>query len=104
MLGTVTVGDRVLIGSNVDIPSGRRQHAFDRTDRAIGEQEREFTRVRIGDDTWIGNSAVILANVGRGCVIGAGSVVVKPVPDFSVAVGNPARVIKRRGPEAPTEP
>lgn len=52
--------------------------------------------VRIGEDCWIGGNTVILAGVtiGKGCTIGAGSTVTRDVPDWSVAVGCPARVIK----------
>ena len=57
----------------------------------------EFTReVVIGDDCWIGANVTILAGVviGPGCSIGAGSVVKKNIPPFSIAVGSPARVIR----------
>jgi virginiamycin A acetyltransferase len=52
--------------------------------------------VTIGAGSWIGSGAIVLADVGRNCVIGAGSVVTKPIPDNVVAVGNPARVISSR--------
>lgn len=55
-------------------------------------------QVKIGNAVWIGDSVIILpgVNVGNGAVIGAGSVVTKHIPDYAVAVGNPARVIKFR--------
>lgn len=51
----------------------------------------------VGDDTWIGTNVVIAGNihVGKHCVIGANSVVTKDIPDYSVAAGIPAKVIKR---------
>lgn len=54
--------------------------------------------VKIGSDVWVGHGAIVLAGVeiGDGAVIGAGAVVSKNIPPFTVAVGNPARVIKRR--------
>jgi len=57
---------------------------------------------KIGDDCWIGGNVTILAGVtiGKGCVIGAGSIVTNDVEDYSVAVGNPARIIKKVGPPA----
>lgn len=57
-------------------------------------------RVRIGNGVWIGDSVIILpgGEVGNGAVIGAGSVVTKPIPPLSIAVGNPAKVIKYRFP------
>lgn len=53
--------------------------------------------IHVGEDCWIGGNVVVLPGVrlGRGCVVGAGSVVTKDVPDFHVAAGNPARVIRR---------
>lgn len=96
-----TVGKAILerdvtIGSNVDILSGRRQHAFDRLGEPIQNQGGRLERIRVGRNSWVGNSAVVLADIGADCVIGAGSVVVKPIPARSVAVGNPAGVIKAR--------
>jgi acetyltransferase-like isoleucine patch superfamily enzyme len=100
-LGMVDLADDVTIGSNVDILSGRRQHHFGSLDAPIQQQGGTFQQLRIGRNSWVGNSAVIMAGVGDGCVIGAGSVVVRPVPPFSIAAGNPAEVKKRRQPDAP---
>ncbi len=57
----------------------------------------ELKKVRVGRGTYIGVSAIILPGVtiGEGCIIGAGSVVTKDVPPYSVAAGNPARVIRK---------
>jgi len=57
----------------------------------------ENGRVHIGEGTWLGTNVVIVGNisVGKQCVIGANSVVTKDIPDYSVAVGIPAKVIKR---------
>lgn len=96
MIGTVTIEEGVLIGSNVDIIDGKRQHNFDSLDVPIRNQKRNIERIRIGKESWIGNSAVILANIGEYCVIGAGSVVVDDIRSLSVAVGNPARIVKKR--------
>jgi acetyltransferase-like isoleucine patch superfamily enzyme len=102
MIGKAVIEDDVAIGSNVDVLSGRHQHNFDLTNRPILEQGGTFTPVRIGCNSWIGNSAVIMADIGEGCVVGAGSVVVKPVPARSVVVGNPARVVRIREPSEPS--
>ncbi len=99
-LGLVSLGDDVLLASNVDVLSGASQHAFDDPDTPIREQGGTFARVVVGADAWIGNRSVVLADVGKGCVIGAGSVVVKPIPDGALAVGAPARVVGRRGERA----
>ena len=55
-----------------------------------------WPRVTIGRDTWIGDRAIVQADVGKHCVIGAGAVVTKPIPDLAVAVGVPARVVRYR--------
>ncbi len=95
-IGYADIGPNCVIGSGVHIISGLRQHGFEDLDVPIKEQGGEFSKVTIGEDTWIGNGAIIGADVGKKCVIGVGSVVVKPVPDFVVAVGNPAKIIRVR--------
>lgn len=99
-LGQVVIEDDVTVGSNVDILSGRHQHHFDDLHRPIQEQGGTFTPIRIGRNTWIGNSTVVMADIGSDCVIGAGSVVVKPIVDRSVAAGNPASIKRQREPAA----
>jgi acetyltransferase-like isoleucine patch superfamily enzyme len=90
------IEEHVTIGSNVDILSGTRQHSFEDLDRPIQEQAGIFEPVRIGRNSWIGNSTVIMADVASDCVVGAGSVVARPIPERSIAVGNPARVVRSR--------
>jgi len=96
-LGLVTLEDDVLLASGVDVPSGSGQHVFTDPDMPVREQGGELKRVTIGFDTWIGNRAVVMADVGPRCVVGAGSIVTAPLPERSVAVGVPARVVGRRG-------
>lgn len=62
----------------------------------------ELRPVRIGHGVWIGDSVVILGGVtiGNGAIVGAGAVVTKPVPPYAIAVGNPAKVLGYRYPEA----
>jgi acetyltransferase-like isoleucine patch superfamily enzyme len=103
-LGEVTLEDDVLIGSHVSIVNGGAQHGIDRLDVPIREQPGTFPRITIGCDSWIGERSVIQANVGRHCVIGAGSVVTKPIPDYAVAVGVPARVTRFRNQADPSRP
>jgi len=69
-------------------------HPLDRATRVAG---LEFAKpIRIGSGVWIGGGAIVLPGVtiGDGCVIGAGSVVTRDLPPFSLAVGNPARVVR----------
>ena len=95
-LGDVELEDDVLLASNVSVMNGSRQHGTQRLDVPIREQPGVFERVTIGRDSWIGERATIAANVGRHCVIGAGAVVTKPIPDYSIAIGVPARVVRDR--------
>jgi virginiamycin A acetyltransferase len=99
-LGLCRIGDDVLLGTGVHVLSGFGQHGWADLTVPIREQLGELLVVEIGDDTWIGNAAVVGNHVGTKCVVGAAAVVVHPVPPWSVAVGNPARVVRdRRAPQ-----
>jgi acetyltransferase-like isoleucine patch superfamily enzyme len=96
VIGDVHIGRDVLLGSNVHLLSGTKQHGIEDLDLPIRLQRGVLKLIRIGDDTWIGNGSIVMADVGAKCVIGAGSVVVSDIPDYSIAAGNPARVLRRR--------
>jgi len=96
VIGDVSLGDDVLLGSQVSVMNGARQHGIGRLDVPVREQPGEWPKITIGQDTWIGDHAIVMADIGEHCVIGAGSVVTKPVPDYAIAVGNPAKVVKYR--------
>ncbi len=96
MIGDATLDDDVLIGSHVSVINGNRQHGLDRLDIPVREQLGVYPRITIGRDTWIGDRAIVMANVGKHCVVGAGAVVTKPVEDYAIVVGNPARAIGSR--------
>jgi virginiamycin A acetyltransferase len=93
VLGRTSIGERTQIGSGVQILSGKRQHPRDAEGRIMGSAHGIFETVGIGADCWIGSGSILLAEVGSRTTIGAGSVVVNPVPADSVAVGNPARIV-----------
>jgi virginiamycin A acetyltransferase len=101
-LGLCSIGDDCLLGTGVHVMSGFGQHGTDDLSRPIREQGGTLVRVRIGSNSWIGNQAVIGADVGAQCIIGAASVVTKPIPEFSVALGSPAKPIRDRRDKAPT--
>jgi acetyltransferase-like isoleucine patch superfamily enzyme len=94
----VSIGDDVLTANNVFISDS--DHGFEDTTTPIMQQPlRVKAPVSIGSGSWIGENACVLgASIGRNCVIGANAVVVTDIPDFSVAVGNPARVVRQFDP------
>ncbi len=95
-IGDVSLSDYVTIGSNVDIMNGGKQHYIENIEIPVQKQGGEYPKVYIGEDVWIGNSSVIMANIGKKSIIGAGSVVVKDIEEYSIAVGNPASIVKKR--------
>jgi len=95
-VGACVIDDDAIIGSNVDIISGKSQHHFDSTETPIREQGGQLTKIVIGSDSWIGNSAVVMAHIGQKSIVGAGSVVVDDVEPYSIIAGNPARLLRRR--------
>jgi acetyltransferase-like isoleucine patch superfamily enzyme len=102
-LGLVHLRRNVLLAANVQIPSGGKTHYFDDPTRPIREQGGERRMVTVGEGAWIGTGAILLADVGKGTVVAAGSVVTKPLPDNVIAAGVPARVIRNRF-ESPNSP
>jgi virginiamycin A acetyltransferase len=100
-IGDVTIGDDVLIASHVSIMNGSQQHGIERLDIPIREQPGTFQHVTIGTGSWIGERAIVSADIGQHCVIGAGAVVTKPIPDYAIAVGVPAKVVRFRTDESP---
>jgi virginiamycin A acetyltransferase len=102
-IGLAHIGEDVLIAAGVHIPSGARTHEFRSTTIRIREQQYRRETVHIGAGAWIGSAAVIMADVGTGTVVGAGSVVTRPLPDNIVAAGVPARVVRDRESSAGTQ-
>jgi len=93
VLGRVHIGARTQIASAVQVLSGKHQHARDAEGRISGSDQGLFTTVSIGADCWIGAAAIVMADIADHVTIGAGAIVTKPIPENSVAVGNPARVL-----------
>lgn len=95
-IGRCEIGRNSLLGSGVHILSGKNQHRFDNQHIPIKDQGGVFTKVCIGADCWIGNGAIILADLGDQCIVGAGAVVINDVPPGVIVAGNPAKIIKSR--------
>ena len=94
--GGVVIGKNVIMGQCVSFHP--ENHVFSRTDIPIRLQGVTRQGIKVDDDCWIGAKVTFLdgADVGRGCVIGAGAVVRGIIPPYSIAAGVPARVIKSR--------
>ena len=110
----VTIGDRCLIGRGSgivghfsivignDVWTGHhvyitdQNHGYEDVTLPISQQTQPERAVTIGDGSWLGYGSVVLPGVtiGKHCVIGANAVVTRDIPDFSVAVGSPAKVIR----------
>lgn len=95
VIGPVTIGNDVILAQNIVI-SGLN-HGYKDVSRPIHLQPVTTAHIIIEDECWIGANAVITAGVtiGKHSVIAAGAIVTKDIPPFSVAVGNPARVIRQ---------
>ena len=96
ILGDVTLQRDVLIASHVSIINGGLQHGISRCDHPIRDQDGQMPHVTIGEGSWIGERAVVMCDIGRHCVVGAGAVVTRPLPDYAVAMGVPARIVRFR--------
>jgi len=116
--GSIAVGDYANISANcsllseTEISLGRYcflaghcylvaggNHSFDDVSRPIMFQPSVSKGgIRVGDDVWLGAGVIVLdgATIGQGTVVGAGAVVTESLPEFSVAVGSPARVVRDR--------
>jgi acetyltransferase-like isoleucine patch superfamily enzyme len=91
----IVIGENVLTADKVYIADNL--HSYEDVSLPVSKQPiKQIKEVYIGDGAWLGeNVCIIGSNVGKGCVIGANSVVTKDIPDYCVAVGSPARIIKR---------
>jgi acetyltransferase-like isoleucine patch superfamily enzyme len=95
IIGPVTIGSNVILAQHI-VASGLNHNYQDIT-QPIHAQGVSVAPIVIGDDCWIGANAVVTAGVkiGKHSVVAAGAVVTKDIPPYSIAVGNPCRVIKR---------
>ena len=90
------MGDDIVIGGYVNFISGNNQHSFENPNEKISNQKAVGRKmISIGSDVWIGSNAIIASNIGTRCVIGAGSLLVKPAASYGVYGGNPAKILKK---------
>ena len=95
--GGIRIGNDVIMGQNIRFHS--ENHNYEKIEIPIRMQGVTNKGIVIGNDCWIGSGVVFLdgISVGNGCVIGANTLVNKSLPNNSVAVGNPVRIVKIRG-------
>lgn len=95
VIGPVSIGNHVMLAQNIVI-SGLN-HGYENVEIPPAFQKVTTAPIVIEDDVWIGANSIVTAGVtiGKHSVIGGGSVVTKDVPPYSVAVGNPAKIIKQ---------
>lgn len=94
--GDIIIEDGVLMASNILISS--ENHSVNpEDDKYYMDQKLECESVVVGEGSWLGENCKILPGVkiGKKCVIGAGSIVTKSIPDYCIAVGSPAKIIKK---------
>ncbi len=96
IIGRAKVMDDTLVSSRVSLLSGMKQHGHARIDIPIREQQGEFKTISIGAGSWIGEGAIVGADLGEGTIVSAGSVVVSSVDDYSIVRGNPAELLRKR--------
>lgn len=95
IIGPATIGADVMLAQHVVISA--LNHEFQSIVLPIRAQGVSVSRIHVGDGSWIGVHAIVLPGVtiGKNCVVAAGAVVTKDVPDFCVVVGNPAKIVRR---------
>jgi acetyltransferase-like isoleucine patch superfamily enzyme len=103
-IGLVSLADGCLVGNRTSIINGGSQHTLGPDGRLTPFDRASAPRVRIGAETWIGEGAIVMADLGSRCIIGAGSVISSPVPDGCLVTGNPARFLRRLIDDAPAQP
>ena len=96
-IGMCRIGENTLIGSGVHVLSGSHQHEITDLSRPIQEQGGRYEKVRIGADCWLGNGAIVMADLADHCVLASGSVLVKhEAAKGTVLAGNPAKPVRNR--------
>jgi acetyltransferase-like isoleucine patch superfamily enzyme len=95
-LGRAHIEAGALLAAGVHVPSGGYAHGIADVEQPIRDQQGARSTVRIGAGSWIGSTAVVMADVGANSVVGAGAVVTRPLPSDVIAAGIPARVMRNR--------
>ncbi len=97
IISMCTIGDDVIIAARCSLMSGAHYHDVDDMEHTFYESKSNFKRIFLGDNLWIGTHAVVMEDVASDTAIGAGAVVTKKFPPYSILGGVPARLIRIRG-------
>ncbi len=89
-------GDNVMTAEGCRFLSGSKYHHFSRCDIPMTRQGGQLKRIRVGDDVWIGANAVVMEDIAKGAIVGAGAVVTRKVELYCIVAGNPARILNKR--------
>ncbi len=95
IIGSAELGEHCLIGSRVSILSGKALHVLDDDGMWTPYSAERLSQVKLARNVWIGEGAIIAADVGEGSMVGAGSVVTANVRSHVIVTGNPARFVKK---------
>lgn len=95
IIGNVDLGDDVMIASRASLLSGKYQHG-NANNYGQDTEKQNFEKISIGKDTWIGEGAIIASNIGNECIVAAGTVVLRDIPDGYLVSGNPGKPLKRK--------
>lgn len=95
VIGSSRLRRGCLIGTRASIVSGTGLHSMDRQGRWLPTDSTKIRQVQVGEYSWIGEAAIVMADVGASAMVGAGSVVSTPVPSRVVVAGNPARFARK---------
>jgi acetyltransferase-like isoleucine patch superfamily enzyme len=97
VVSNCSMGDGVILAANVSIMSGAHHHPVDDLSLKFRDHVNPLSRVRLGDNIWVGTHAVIMSDIGSGAVVAAGAIVTKPVAENAIVAGSPAKLIRYRG-------
>ena len=98
IIGPVSIGNNVIFAQHVGILA--MNHGYKDIHTPIRDQKCTYALITVEDDCWIGSNAIVTAGVtiGKHSIVAAGSVVTKDIPPYSIAAGNPARIIRQYNP------
>lgn len=95
LVGMAHLGEGCLIGSRVSLLSGTEQHALDEQGRWGPCDRRRLKQIKIGEYAWIGEGAIVMANIGAGSMVAAGTVVEQDTRAGILVAGNPSRFVRK---------